>query len=123
MSIDNESPHSPQSANSSIDHIQSVGSEFNHYNKSITLSLKLENEKLELEKYRKLVERELSKQHSIESIEIEGGRDKEKIIRICFESGTQKKVREEPPQLIEILPPTKRKATEKEKKADSECLQ
>lgn len=39
--------------------------------RSITLALRLENERIELEKYRKLVERELSKQHSIESIEIE----------------------------------------------------
>ena len=39
--------------------------------KSISLLLKLENEKMELEKYKRLVERELSKQHSIESISIE----------------------------------------------------
>lgn len=35
------------------------------------MSVKLENERVELEKYKKLVERELSKTHSIENITIQ----------------------------------------------------
>lgn len=48
--------------------------------------LKLENEKMELEKYKKLVERELSKQHSIESISIENRNEQEKILRINYDN-------------------------------------
>ena len=59
--------------------------------KSISLLLKLENEKLELEKYKELVERELSKQHSIESISIENKNEHEKILKINYENQTNEK--------------------------------
>lgn len=49
------------------------------------LNVKLENERIELEKYKKLVERELSKSHSIESINIENTTGREKILTINYE--------------------------------------
>ncbi len=51
----------------------------------VSLSLKLENEKVELEKYKKLVERELSKTHSIENITIQQTQNGEKILTIQYE--------------------------------------
>jgi hypothetical protein len=51
----------------------------------VSLSVKLENEKVELEKYKKLVERELSKTHSIENITIQNAQNGEKILTIQYE--------------------------------------
>lgn len=86
MSIDHSISQN-QSINTSIDHqtnsMASQGAQ--HHNRSITLALKLENEKIQLEKYKKLVQRQLSKQHSIESISIEPGQQNEKLIKISFE--------------------------------------
>lgn len=47
--------------------------------------MKLENERVELEKYKKLVERELSKTHSIENISIQNTGNGEKILTIQYE--------------------------------------
>jgi hypothetical protein len=54
----------------------------------VSLSVKLENEKVELEKYKKLVERELSKTHSIENITIHQAQNGEKILTIQYEDQT-----------------------------------
>lgn len=51
----------------------------------MSLSVKLENERVELEKYKKLVERELSKTHSIENISIQNTGNGEKILTIQYE--------------------------------------
>lgn len=78
MSEPEQQSYNDRSGNTSLDyrnHDSSAGTEMQeskaNISRSITLALRLENERIELEKYRKLVERELSKQHSIESIEIE----------------------------------------------------
>lgn len=53
--------------------------------REVSLSVKLENERVELQKYKKLVERELSKTHSIENISIQNTANGEKILTIQYE--------------------------------------
>lgn len=55
----------------------------------VSMSVRLENEKVELEKYKKLVERELSKTHSIENITISRAHSGEKILTIQYEQQQQ----------------------------------
>ena len=48
--------------------------------KQLLVKMKLENERIQLEKYRKMVERELSKSHSIEQISILEGQDQKRLL-------------------------------------------
>lgn len=52
----------------------------------VSMNVKLENEKVELEKYKQLVQRQLSKTHSIESIKVENLRDGEKMLTIEYQN-------------------------------------